>query len=239
MVPATMLRFVVVIAVAAVSAAPAAARLGNASYLVATSCNGCHSGATRPTLTVTQTTPDPLLPGQPAVFHIAMTSENNGGAGRLATFAASVQKAAGTFKDGPDTETCEITGGCPSNRSAIHDISGREFVDGAFAWDIELENLGPGSFNLAVGVNDINDNNLAGGDRNIGISFPFVVAEGEGEGEGDEGEGEGEEGEGEEGEGEGDVEPPASCCTGSASQAGVGVVGLLLLRRRQRRALGR
>jgi hypothetical protein len=229
--------FVVVVVVVTAFAAPANARLGNASYIVATSCNSCHgtSALQRPTLTVTQVTPDPLVRGGSAVFHIEARSNNDDGAGRFATFVASALKSAGAFKDGDDTEVCEVTGGCPSSRTAIRDISGRAWVDGAFGWDIELENLGPGSFNLAVGVNDINHNNLSSGDRNTGTSVPFTVAEGEGEGEGDPGEGEGEGEVGAEGEGEVNVDPDGSCCGGSPAQASAGLLGLLLLRRRRHR----
>ena len=231
-----MQRSVVVVAVAAFFAVPAGARLGNAAYLVAGSCNGCHSGVSRPEVTVTQTTPDPLLPGGAAVFHVEMTSTNNGGVGRKATFAASVLRTAGTFEAGVDVESCELTGGCPSNRTAVRDIVGRDFVDGVYAWDITLSGLQPGRFNLAVGVNDINGDDETRGDRNLGVAVPFVVGEGEGE-EGEGEEGEGEEGEGDvTGEGEGDVDvPDGSCCAGSASQASVSLLGLLLLRRRRRR----
>ena len=213
--------------VVAFGAAPAAARLGNAAYLVATACNGCHAGADRPTLTVTQTTPDPLVPGGSVVFHVDMAAAN-AGAGRFASFSASVPSAAGHFKDGDDTDVCEVTGGCPGGRTAIRDITRRAFDDtGHFAWDIELDGLNSGSFNLAVGVNDHNDNRLTSGDRNAGVTVAFVVAEGEGEG----GEGEGE-GDVAEGEGEGDVGGDGSCCAGSASQASLAAAALVVLRRR-------
>ena len=223
----------VVVAALVTLAAPAHARLGNSAYLVATSCTGCHTGGgDRPLVEVTQTTPDPLAPGGTALFHVTMTSTNAGGVGRFASFAASVPRSAGSFKDGDETDTCELTGGCPSNRTAIRDITGRAFEAGVYEWDLELENLGSGTFTLEVGCNDNNDNGRSSGDRNGEGLLTFTVAEGEGEGEGEgelPGEGEGEvPGEGE-GEGEG-----AGCCTSSPSQAPLAFTGLLLLRRRRR-----
>ncbi len=232
MLPRMNIRNVLVVAAVLLVASTASARRTGNTYSLATGCTSCHGGggAVAPTILITQVTADPLTEGGSAIFNVSLTSNTAAGVGRFASFAASIATDAGQFVDGAETELCVVGGSasttCPANRTAIRDVTRRDFVDGSYDWDIELSDLGAGTFTLAVGGNDVNGNGGSGsGDDNANATLEFTVtggAGGEGEGEGDPpvGEGEGEapvgEGEGEpaaEGEGEpaaeGEGEPVA------------------------------
>lgn len=163
------LKALLALGVALVAMPAGANRNNNNSYNLTTgpACGSCHNAGTAPTVTIESD--GPFLAGESALFTITVTSNNGGGAGRFAAFAASTD-GAGRFVAGTEYEVNHTN---TNNRA--RDVERRPFDGGSYSWTVELADLVAGDHTLFVGGNDVDGNDANTNDRGIGATFDFTV----------------------------------------------------------------